>query len=239
MDNPINLGFFVLMLVPGYIFAQSKDIHLLRENVPQFEKTFEIILYSAMIWALAIMIPYFPFRENVVSSVTNATKNGTVDWTEVINDSTSYFYLVILVATFLLGNVWGYLRKKPLIDSLIKYFTGRDWYPSVAFRFFQENINRGVIVSMDGFKYFGVLFSAPDTKDDSFILLKDVYVVLISQPNQPPQKLTFVDSVLIRITDINEIQSVVPKAVIPPLPKSFWKILKEFFSSFCNEQHHR
>ena len=46
MLENIKLGLLVVALLPGFIFVQAREHHLLREKRPQFEKTLEIILDS-------------------------------------------------------------------------------------------------------------------------------------------------------------------------------------------------
>src|SRR6059058_3249949 len=59
-DRPmdaIKSGFYILLLLPGFIFVQTRDYHLLREAKGQFEKTLEIILWSAIIWVGTCTFP--------------------------------------------------------------------------------------------------------------------------------------------------------------------------------------
>jgi hypothetical protein len=55
--DPLKLGLFVLLFLPGFIFVETCEHHLLRERKPQFEKTFEILLWSAFIWLIAFAVP--------------------------------------------------------------------------------------------------------------------------------------------------------------------------------------
>ena len=55
--DPLKIGLYVLLLLPGFIFVQVLEFHLLREEKPQFEKTLEIILASAFLWVVAVAVP--------------------------------------------------------------------------------------------------------------------------------------------------------------------------------------
>lgn len=59
MEEPLKLGIFILLLVPGFIFVQILEFHLLREKRSQFEKSLEIVLYGALIWIAACASPFW------------------------------------------------------------------------------------------------------------------------------------------------------------------------------------
>ena len=56
LDN-FKIGLVVVLLLPGFIFIQVQEHHLLREKKPQFEKTLEIVLISCLIWIVALGCP--------------------------------------------------------------------------------------------------------------------------------------------------------------------------------------
>jgi hypothetical protein len=182
-----KVGIYILLFIPGFIFVQTKDHHLLREKKPQFEKGLEIILWSAIVWVAAFSLPscgwFTGARDNLCSAISRSiSSESSMDElpVEIIKNgaSSAYLFLWVCFWSFAISTSWGYARKTKWVDSYIKYVTGRDWYPSVAFKFFRENIDKAVEVSVQGTKYIGVLISAPDTKEDKYIIITDPYVMV-------------------------------------------------------------
>jgi hypothetical protein len=57
VEDALKIGVYVLLVLPGFILVQTREYHLLREKGSQFEKTLEIILWSAAIWIIACASP--------------------------------------------------------------------------------------------------------------------------------------------------------------------------------------
>jgi len=213
--EPLNIGIYILLFIPGFIFVQTKDYHLLREKKPQFEKTLEIILWSAVIWLVAIASPYIPFgmvaRASLIKGVeTFLTENNNNSWLIVVfsqGKSSATFFLSVCLSSFIIANIWGIVRKSNFIDGIIKYVTGRDWYPSIAFRFFKDNLDKVVEVTIGDLKYVGILFSAPDTKDDKYIILRQPHLIYKTDSGYEKEELKLIDSMVIKFDDINEIKA--------------------------------
>ncbi len=228
----IKVGIYILLFLPGFIFVETCEFHLLRERKPQFEKSLEIILWSGLIWFVCIVAPsWWPFPDARSDATAWAerllrdagTKNpasdagaggATTQMTGIAASTASRFGVSVCAWAFVVANLWGIFRKISVVDAVIRYCTGRDWYPSVSYKFFSENINRGVVVSLEDRRYIGVLFSAPDRKEDNHIILTGIAEVpkpidgashggsyLRAEP------LPLVDSILIKIDEIKEIQS--------------------------------
>lgn len=146
MDDPLQLGIYILLLLPGFIWVQTFEHHLLREKKEQFVKTLEIILFSALIWIVAYALPfwwpYSDLRKAVLNSVIIALKSGRSVPAEWNPNAVVGFFLTVCGWTFVVANIWGILRKDRRVDARIKRITGRDWYPSVAFRFYFGSIKR-------------------------------------------------------------------------------------------------
>ena len=74
MIDLLDIGFYLLIFLPGFIFVQVIERHLLREKKPQFEKTIEIVLWSVLIWMVSLSIPiWWPFyseRELLLNEIT-------------------------------------------------------------------------------------------------------------------------------------------------------------------------
>jgi hypothetical protein len=220
--SPLEAGAYVLLLLPGFIFVQTRDYHLLRENKGQLEKTLEIILFSAFIWLISATLPgeffFFGCRKVTLSALSDAA--STFDGNPMqsarifLFGASAWFFLIVCFYSFLVANSWGMLRKLNRVDAYIKYFSARDWYPSVAFRFFQENLDRLIVVESNVVKYCGLLFSAPDNKEDKYIILKNIAV--LPSPgvkDKKPEPLPLVDSILIRVDEIGEIQALTSQTV--------------------------
>ena len=121
--------------------------------------------------------------------------------------SSARLFLWVCVWSFLASSIWGFLRKTRRVDSWIKFITGRDWYPSVAFKFFRENIDKAVEVTVEGKKYIGVLLSAPDTQEDKYIIITDPQLMIQKDDGTYAlEKLLLVDFIVIKFNNINEIK---------------------------------
>jgi hypothetical protein len=136
--DPLEIGIYILLALPGFIFIQVHEHHLLRESKPQFEKTLEIILASALIWATALFLPvWWPWgiaRGWVVQEM-SSVMGGKSQLGAMGRDLRSIrlfgeFFFGVCLWTLVAANLWGILRKVNRVGALIEYFTGRDWYPS-------------------------------------------------------------------------------------------------------------
>lgn len=211
MDDALKFGAYVVLLLPGFIFVQTRDYHLLRENKGQFEKTLEIILWSAFLWVIACAVPIeWPFlhsRVAALNSAATAVFGGAPGVTAAITRASGRFLLTVCVWSFVAANFWGYLRKTRFVEVLVRWVTDRDWYPSVAFRFFKESVDRAVIIQVDDTRYLGILFAAPDNKEDKYVLLKSV--AILPKPGEAGrlEPLPLVESLLIKVDDISTILS--------------------------------
>lgn len=230
MDTPFKIGIYILLFIPGFVLVQTKDHHLLREKKQQFEKTLEIILWSALIWFFAFILPFwFPcdnYRQEVILALKNvASQNGNLDSLsqKILNTgkSSAVFYIFVCIWAFVAAHIWGLFRKLKYVDIIITYLTGRDWYPSVAFRFFKENLRKAVEVRVGEVKYIGVLYSAPDNKEDEHIIITDPWVVYKDENNKfKTEKLESVSKVVIKFNDISEIKSFKNEILIKKDPKN-------------------
>ncbi len=214
--DPIKFGLYIIILIPGYIFVQIKEHHLLREKRSQFEKTLDIILLSAIIWMIVFIVPYFPLAndsilkmQKIIGAIDNNNfKNIYLSFVKERNALISIFIYTCLY-TFLLANLYGYLRKSRKIDSFITYFTARDWYPSVAFRFYKENLNKAIEVKTKDNWYLGILNNAPDNKDDKYIIITEPYKINMKAKKKQKklEKLEYVEYIIINIEDVEEIKA--------------------------------
>src|ERR1051326_5823052 len=100
MEDVAKLGFYALLLLPGFIWVQVFEYHLVREKKPQLEKTLEIVLFSALIWILAIVMPFWwPWagsREICIGSLPGLLGGGhgqASHWTDVLLRCSSRFFL--------------------------------------------------------------------------------------------------------------------------------------------------
>lgn len=221
MGDVLKVGFYILLFLPGFIFVQSRDYHLLRESKGQLEKTLEVVLWSAALWFVACTVPVFYWegpRERTLARVQavlqSDTPSATPLMTAVINRDGAWFLLRVCVASWALANLWGLLRKARRVDAVITFFTGRDWYPSVAYRFFRENMDRLVVIKTEGGSYMGILHGAPDTASDQHIILQKP-AFMPEGPNQQPEPLELVETLLIRYEDFEQIQALKPELVTP------------------------
>lgn len=176
------------MFLPGFIYIQIIEYHLLREKKNQFEKTLEIVLNSIFIWVISSFLPiWWPWNEQrlvllehlpqllVVSN--SADENLTSNDYRLLIENAGYFFFAVIFWVLIFANIYGVIRKFRYVDGIFKVTTGRDWYPSVSFNFYQNYINKPVEVKTENLRIIGILFSAPDTREDDYILLKDIYFI--------------------------------------------------------------
>jgi uncharacterized protein DUF6338 len=232
--DPLKIGLYVLLALPGFIFVQVHEHHLLRERKPQFEKTLEIVLASALIWIVALFVPrWWPWEESrqwVVQEISSVLSGGSQFGSpgralRSVRLCGEFFFGVCLW-TLVAANLWGSFRKYSLLNAFIKYVTGRDWYPSVALRFFERVKLRVVVVTTKNRRYGGVLFSAPDAREDGHIILKDVALLpdeelaAKSDSRLVPVPLPLVEFLLIRLDEVLEIRAL-KKDILSPagMPK--------------------
>jgi hypothetical protein len=216
MEAPFKLGLYVLLVLPGFILVQTREYYLLRQNRSQFENTLDIILWSAAIWIIACSIPIWwprPIdRDATLARVAEAfghSANGSnPDWIELLVPAAGIFFGTVCLWAFVVANIWGIFRKSVRFNTLVQSLTGRDWYPSVAHKFFYQNIGRVVVVGAPENRYLGVLHSAPDTKEDKYLILHNV--ARLPKPGEPstePEDLPYVRWVLVKFDDIIEVQA--------------------------------
>ena len=213
-DSLLKLSTYVILLIPGFIFVQILEHHLLREKKQQFEKTLEILLSSAFIWALSLSFPlWWPFgdaRDRVIRIMTDtiyrqiAFNVATKEYANPGEDFAKLFF-VICVWTFIAANGWGMIRKKRGIDAVIKTVTGRDWFPSVRFRFFQENLNKAIEVKAGDKRYLGILYSAPDSNEDRHIIV--INPLLINEKRRKIESLPLTKEIMFDLDDVSEVKS--------------------------------
>lgn len=221
MEDPLKLGLYVILLLPGFIFVQVREYHLLREKRSQFEKSLDILLWSAAIWMAACTVPFWwPWnasRSLALSEVKIALQNAaSPDWLKVFTTDSARFFATVAGWSFVVANAWGLLRKGKIADAIIHFVTGRDWYPSVALKFFEQNVETIVVVETTNDRYLAVLHTAPDSKEDPHIMLSEVVSLPNrGEPSRLPEPLPMVSSVLVRFDDIVEIQALKPEAAEP------------------------
>ncbi|MBF6570397.1 MAG: hypothetical protein IVW54_16130 [Candidatus Binataceae bacterium] len=221
MDDALKIGVYVLLVLPGFIFVQTREYHLLREKRSQFEKTLEIVLWSAALWIIACASPtWWPSDPRILAlrearaTIRDSAAGVSLDWPKLLNADAALFFGSVCLWSFVGANFWGYLRKTRYIDASIRWVTGRDWYPSVKQKFFDKNLNAAVIVQTPSARYLGILFSVPDTKEDPHIILSEVS--LLPKPGDASREiepLPLVRWVLIKFDDIIEIQALTSAAV--------------------------
>lgn len=225
--DPIKIGLVVLVFVPGFIFIQIIERHLLREKKPQFEKTLEIILASALIWLLVLSAPDLvspsESKEKVISLVEKSlqiakpvdsnSKGGSpvalIENEEIrsVFSAFSLLFLYTCICSFLIANAWGMIRKVSFVDKVMNFLTGRDWFPNASFRFFKENLGKAIELETKSGKYIGILQTAPDVKEDRYIILSNPLQILKDGKKYKVEKLELTQSILISIDEIQEIKS--------------------------------
>ena len=158
---------------------QVREYHLIREKRSQFEKSLDILLWSAAIWMAACTVPFWwPWnasRSLALSEVKIALQNAaSPDWLKVFTTDSARFFGTVVGWSFVVANARGIIRKAKRTDAIVHFVTGRDWYPSVALKFFEQNVERVVVVETPNDRYLGVLHSGPDSREDPYIILSEV-----------------------------------------------------------------
>jgi len=181
--DPIQIGIFILAFVPGYIFIQTLDHHLLKGEKTQFEKTVQILLASTVIWLLALVCPFLVPVQNekailldiIKKSITEAQVNTDLKAALMDNaGKAATLFITVCIYSFVFANLWGILRRTFLLDRIVRCLTKRDWYKTVSLRFFSENMNAVIAVTKkDKKRYIGVLNGGPDDKNDNCIIIAD------------------------------------------------------------------
>lgn len=225
MEN-LKLGLFVVLLLPGFIFVQAQEHHLLREKKPQFEKTLEIILESCLIWIVALTSPFWwPWPQardqvgNQLVLLLNSqfggghvtpphlmTGHDLVIWAE--------FFFAVCLWSLIVANIWGIIRKDARIDAAFVFLTGRSWYPAVTLEFFKRSLSKAVVVeTKEQARYMGILASAPDTVDGKYIILRSV--AFLPKPelgrDSNLESLPLVEEMLLNIDGVALVQRLKPE----------------------------
>jgi hypothetical protein len=176
--NPISLLLFILVLVPGYIFIHILDYHLVKGMKSQFEKTVQGIFASTIIWVIFLFVPTIPLVETKRKIVFDYISGLFVTNKAVDNESIGpvinaglFLYFSVIIISVIAGNIWGWIRRRKYADDFFRFFTGRDRYRTVSFRFFTEQFGSTIIVTNSGGKkYAGILTGALDDSNDAIIL---------------------------------------------------------------------
>jgi hypothetical protein len=136
MEDALKFGVYVLLVLPGFILVQTREYHLLREKRSHFEKTLEIVLWSAGIWIIACASPIWSPSNPRISalcearaSLQDSAGDVSVDWPRLLTTDAAMFFASVCLWSFVGANLWGILRKTPRVDARIRWITGRDWYP--------------------------------------------------------------------------------------------------------------
>jgi hypothetical protein len=141
-------------------------------------------------------------KENI--DLLAATNIKKVSWLAI-------FFLTVCLLSFVFANLWGLFRKNPTADRWIRWFTGRDWYTSTAFKFFHMNMSKPIEVTIKDTKYIGILFSAPDTKEDKHIIITEPKAVIKTEQGYTIEELPLVDYIAIKFDDIDHIKAFTKK----------------------------
>lgn len=131
MEEPLKVGIYVLLLLPGFILVQTRDYHLQREKRSQFETTLDIVLWSAAIWMIAFASPvWWPsrFRSLALSEAWSALRSSAagpgVDWRKLLTTDSAAFFGSVSLWAFLGATFWGLVRKSQYVDAIIQWATG-------------------------------------------------------------------------------------------------------------------
>jgi hypothetical protein len=216
MSDVLKVGLYVLLFLPGFIFVETRDYHLLRQAKGQFEKTLQVVLWSALIWFVGCALPhYWPFggaRRATLDGVwhvlsTNGGSENVI--ASALTSKGAEFFFSICAWSFLAANFWGILRKFRKVDVVLSFITGRDWYPSVAFKFFSEAIDHAVVVDVGSTKYIGILSGAPDNKEDEYITVTKVSIIHPPAAGglQTVEPAPLVASMLIKLPNLSSVQA--------------------------------
>lgn len=133
MIDLLNIGFYLLIFLPGFIFVQVIERHLLREKKPQFEKTIEIVLWSVLIWMISFSIPFWRLfyseRDLLLNEftkflATDSQQEKMFNEIKHLVPSVSKFFTLFFFSVcgwvFVLANLWGLIRKQRIVDALFK-----------------------------------------------------------------------------------------------------------------------
>ena len=244
------VGIYALLLIPGFIWVQVYEHYLLREKKEQFVKTLEIVLWSALIWAFALylsvafhptnwftkaittVMPSFSGGKLIVESIVETAKgNNGFSKMAVSLEDVANFYVGVCLWSFLGANLWSLLRRTNIGNLIVMRLTGRDWYPTASHRFYAENVGKVVSVITAEREYFGILYSAPATDDDSNLMLAKVK--FIPRPNRggvKAEELRAVSFLLINVKDVSEIRAL----NVPVTRDRFWTKLKRDWKGKSN-----
>jgi uncharacterized membrane protein len=213
--GPVQVGMFILAFVPGYIFIQTLDHHLLRGEKSQFEKTVQVLLASTVIWLFALTWPWLVPVEGEKKVLIGIVKNTIVSKKpkeDIIVELTmnsgklALLYVFVCLYAFITSNLWGVLRRTKTVDYWIRKITKRDWYKTVALRFYDENVgSRVIITNKDKQRYVGRMNAAPDDKEDKCVILNDPYSIEKVDNKDSFTKLA-AKSILINLDQVNLIE---------------------------------
>jgi hypothetical protein len=222
----VQIVIFLLAFVPGFIFIQTIDHHLVKGEKSQFEKTIQILLASTIIWLISLFIPIFPIQNEKIKII-NYIKNNLQDNIEVkviTKGLIIYFediikiYIFLCLYTFIFANLWGIIRRNNRIDNTIRMITKRDWYKTVSLRFYDENINSTIaITKKDKSRYIGILNGAPDDNTDNYILLLDPYIIEKKNKKYFLTKLAAISMII----NLNEIDLI--EVIKKPKRRKIWQ----------------
>lgn len=198
MIDPIKLGIYILFFLPGFIFLQIKDRHLLIENKGQFEKVMEIILWSAFIWVMCIAIFWFVSPINILKldKVIFSIKEGVVKQESLVHAghraditimligiikehflfSIIFFFSTCLFA-FIAATVWGGLGRISRIEKFFRVVNKGDSVTFTSVSFFRNNIGKPVLIKTSDKTYIGQLYRAPDNISDEHLIIDTPYIL--------------------------------------------------------------
>lgn len=221
----LKVGLIAILLLPGFIFVQIIERHLLREKKPQFEKSLEIFLSSILIWIIFAIFPYtIPctnLQNDLFAAILNSLKADEYSIKKMLTDYKSLpydfaiYFIAICIWAFLLGNVWGIFRKWQKTNMIISFITGRNWYPNVSYEFYNDNLDKPIEFTINDKRYLGILHRAPDTTDDNYIIIRDLYEIKkkLNTANEEWEfeALSSIKQMVIKISEIKEMKSYTDK----------------------------
>lgn len=214
VPTALDIGTAILALIPGFIFIEIIERHLLREAKPQFQKLLQILLASAFLWILTFWsfwlfseIPDSVIESAAILFKTEASKDAlpTIEikkqaWS-LVGHATGLFFSACMISV-LLANLIGVIRKYELIDRKMIWLTGRDWFPQVAFRFYKAHLNTVIEFECTSGHFIATLVVAPDAKDDPNIIVAQVNQIIEGRI----VPLTHIKSMLVKVVDISTIR---------------------------------
>jgi hypothetical protein len=120
----------------------------------QFEKTVQGVLASTIIWVIFLFIPTIPIidakRKQVISFIFDVfVHNKAIDNADVspVINAGLMIYFMVLFASAIIGNIWGWIRRRKQVDDIFRFFTGRDRHRTVSLRFFTGYFGSTIIVT--------------------------------------------------------------------------------------------